>query len=116
MCGIAGIFAPGLRQRGEAIGHMLDSMQHRGPDDRGIEVLSDGELILGHLRLAILDLSPLGHQPMGCADRMAWIVFNGEIYNFREIRGELAALGWRFRSESDTEVVLAAYGKGASTQ
>lgn len=88
---------------------MLEAMSHRGPDDRGAEVLADGELVLGHLRLSILDLSPLAHQPMGCSDRRTWIVFNGEIYNFREIRTELESLGWRFRSVSDTEVILASY-------
>jgi asparagine synthase (glutamine-hydrolysing) len=109
MCGIAGVYAPGRRQGVEAVDSMLDSMAHRGPDDRGVEILAGGQLILGHLRLAILDLSPLGHQPMSIADGNAWIVFNGEIYNFREIRAELASLGWTFRSDSDTEVILAAY-------
>lgn len=109
MCGIAGVYAPGRRLSGEAVAGMLEAMAHRGPDDRGIEVLSQGELALGHLRLSIIDLSPLGHQPMVSADRMAWIVYNGEIYNYREIRAELVTLGWHFRSESDTEVVLAAY-------
>jgi asparagine synthase (glutamine-hydrolysing) len=109
MCGIAGTYAPGQLQTGAAVGTMLDVMAHRGPDDRGVEVLAGGALVLGHLRLAILDLSPLGHQPMASADRTSWIVYNGEVYNFREVRAELAALGWRFRSDSDTEVVLAAY-------
>ncbi len=109
MCGIAGVYAPGRRQGDEKLERMLDSMAHRGPDDRGVQVLADGELLLGHLRLSILDLSPLGHQPMATADRRAWIVFNGEIYNFREIRAELTSLGWVFRSDSDTEVILAAF-------
>lgn len=109
MCGIAGIYAPDRLLTGAAVGSMLDVMAHRGPDDRGTEVLAGGALVLGHLRLSILDLSPLGHQPMASADRAAWIAYNGEIYNFREIRTELAALGWRFRSDSDTEVILAAY-------
>ncbi|MGA7537653.1 MAG: hypothetical protein WBW93_02670, partial [Steroidobacteraceae bacterium] len=109
MCAIAGVYSPGRRQGGDAVDPMLDSMAHRGPDDRGVETLAGGQLILGHLRLAILDLSPLGHQPMSSADGKAWIVFNGEIYNFREIRAELASLEWKFRSDSDTEVILAAY-------
>lgn len=109
MCGIAGVYAPGSRLSGDAVGLMLESMAHRGPDDRGTQVLAGGALVLGHLRLSILDLSPLGHQPMASADRTAWIVYNGEVYNFREIRAELAALGWQFRSDSDTEVILAAY-------
>jgi asparagine synthase (glutamine-hydrolysing) len=109
MCGIAGAYAPDQQLTGAAVGTMLDVMAHRGPDDRGTEVLAGGALVLGHLRLAILDLSPLGHQPMASADRTAWMVYNGEVYNFREIRADLASLGWRFRSDSDTEVVLAAY-------
>jgi asparagine synthase (glutamine-hydrolysing) len=88
---------------------MLASMAHRGPDDRGVQVLSQGELVFGHLRLSILDLSPLGHQPMSTPDGKVWIVYNGEIYNFREIRAELVSLGLTFVSDSDTEVILAAY-------
>jgi asparagine synthase (glutamine-hydrolysing) len=109
MCGIAGIYAPKRRVSGDAMAPMLAAMRHRGPDDQGVEVLADGRLVLGHLRLSILDLSPLGHQPMTLSDRKTWIVYNGEVYNFREIRVDLASLGWSFRSESDTEVILAAY-------
>jgi len=109
MCGIAGVYAPGRRASAEAVDSMLSATAHRGPDDRGLEVLANSELVFGHLRLSILDLSPLGHQPMASPDRSAWIVYNGEIYNFREIRTELEALGWLFRSGSDTEVILAAY-------
>jgi asparagine synthase (glutamine-hydrolysing) len=109
MCGIAGIYAPGRRPSTDALGTMLSSMAHRGPDDRGTQVLAGGELLFGHLRLSILDLSPLGHQPMMLVDGKTWITYNGEVYNFREIREELTALGWTFRSDSDTEVVLAAY-------
>lgn len=88
---------------------MTDALRHRGPDDAGIEVIANGELGFGHRRLSILDLSPLGHQPMAHPSGRLWITFNGEIYNFREIRTELAAAGDVFRSESDTEVILAAY-------
>lgn len=109
MCGIAGIFAPRVRTDTAAIRTMIASMRHRGPDDDGIELLSGGEVGLGHLRLSILDLSPLGHQPMATPDQKAWIVYNGEIYNFRGIRAELERTGWQFRSHSDTEVILAAY-------
>lgn len=109
MCGIAGIYAPGRRLTGAAVGRMLDSIAHRGPDDRGVHVLGEGSLVLGHLRLSILDLSPLGHQPMPTADHATWIVYNGEVYNFREIRRDLQLLGWQFQSDSDTEVILAAY-------
>jgi len=109
MCGIAGIYAPGRAVNSDAVEPMIASMAHRGPDDRGIEVLANQTLVFGHLRLSILDLTPLGHQPMATPDRRAWIVYNGEVYNFREVRRELQSLGWKFRSESDTEVILAAY-------
>ncbi len=108
MCGIAGVFSQG-KADAASVQTMCSSLAHRGPDDSGIVELADGRLILGHRRLSILDLSPLGHQPMSTADRSLWTVFNGEIYNFREIRAELEALGHRFRSDSDTEVLLAAY-------
>jgi len=109
MCGMAGVYAPRTRLEAELVAPMLASMAHRGPDDSGIQVLAGGELVFGHLRLSILDLSELGHQPMTTPDGKTWIVYNGEIYNFREIRSELQASGWTFRSDSDTEVILAAY-------
>ena len=108
VCGIFG--ALGAHESGSARWRaMAHAMAHRGPDDRGLNVFSNMGVVLGHLRLSILDLSPLGHQPMSSADGGCWIVYNGEIYNFREIRRELEALGHAFRSESDTEVILAAY-------
>ena len=109
MCGIAGIFAPGECLSPQSVGAMTDAMLHRGPDDSGVDVIADGKVVLGHRRLSILDLSPLGHQPMRHPNGKFWITFNGEIYNFKEIRAELQAAGDRFVSESDTEVVLAAY-------
>lgn len=109
MCGIAGVYAPHTSLDTSVVDGMLASMAHRGPDDHGKQILADSALILGHLRLSILDLSPLGHQPMSTPDGKTWIVYNGEIYNFREIRAELQSLGSTFRSDSDTEVVLAAY-------
>lgn len=109
MCGIAGIYSPDAGVHAAAVDPMLVAMAHRGPDDRGMQLLAGGELVFGHLRLAIIDLSPLGHQPMATADQKTWIVYNGEIYNFRELRTDLQSLGWTFRSDSDTEVVLAAY-------
>ena len=108
MCGIAGIWSPLQAIDDSLIRRMTDSLVHRGPDDAGIQALDDARLWLGHRRLAILDLSPLGHQPMASADGSFWIVFNGEVYNFREIRAELESLGHRFKSHSDTEVILAA--------
>jgi asparagine synthase (glutamine-hydrolysing) len=110
MCGIAGIWAPDLDQR-QILAELdvaVARLNHRGPDDRG--VWTDGAgLALGHARLSILELSPLGHQPMVSADGNHAIVFNGEIYNFMEIRQELIALGHAFRGCSDTEVVLEAF-------
>ncbi len=84
-------------------------MRHRGPDDAGEWWSADGRIGLGHRRLSIIDLSPAGHQPMQDAARELTIVFNGEIYNFSNLRRELAAKGHAFRSQSDTEVILAAY-------
>ena len=109
MCGIAGAYAPGRHPSTESLQRMLSVMAHRGPDDTGTQSLANGALIFGHLRLSILDLSPLGHQPMSTLDQKTWITYNGEVYNFREIREELRSLGWSFRSDSDTEVILVAY-------
>ncbi len=107
MCGIAGVLeldgAPVSPVRLQA---MADALAHRGPDGEG--VYTDGPLGLANRRLAILDLSPAGHQPMQTADGRFVINYNGEVYNFRELRTELEALGHQFRSRSDTEVVLAA--------
>jgi asparagine synthase (glutamine-hydrolysing) len=89
---------------------MADSIAHRGPDDSGVEAV-DARVVLGHRRLSILDLSPLGHQPMVSASGKSWVVYNGEIYNFREVRSELQALGHSFRSESDTEMILEAHAR-----
>jgi asparagine synthase (glutamine-hydrolysing) len=88
---------------------MTHSMRHRGPDDGGTFV--DGQVGLGHRRLAIIDLSSAGHQPMFSADRRFCTVFNGEIYNFRDLRRELEKRGHTFRGHSDTEVILASYAE-----
>ncbi len=86
-------------------------MEHRGPDDSGQKILSTEALQVGlaFRRLAIIDLSPLGHQPMSTPDERVWIVFNGEIYNYRELRQDLQAKGYTFKSHTDTEVILNAY-------
>src|SRR5438874_303293 len=116
MCGIVGIVV----QRGSVDPDILEratqSLAHRGPDDSGTIIIRDTipqavEAGLGHRRLAILDLSPLGHQPMQDPETGNWIVYNGEIYNFREIREELEREGVSFRGRSDTEVLLRAYGR-----
>ncbi len=109
MCGIAGIlnFNQNDRVEPEVIRKMTDTLRHRGPDGEGIYV--NGNAGLGHRRLAIIDLSPAGHQPMASADGSTWIVYNGEIYNFLTLRAELAASGHQFKSQSDTEVILHAY-------
>jgi asparagine synthase (glutamine-hydrolysing) len=88
---------------------MADTMCHRGPDDSGVWEDPAGTVALSHRRLSIVDLSALGHNPMSWDDGRLWITFNGEIYNFLELRQELEAAGHRFRSHTDTEVILAAY-------
>lgn len=109
MCGIVGIVsnAPQAQRAWLAIGR--DAMTHRGPDDAGEWWAADGRVGLAQRRLAIIDLSPAGHQPMHDASGVLSIVFNGEIYNFADLREELIAKGHGFRSHSDTEVILAAY-------
>ena len=107
MCGIAGIAG----RDPELVTRMTETLLHRGPDDGGL--WHDEQVTLGHRRLTILDLSERGHQPMSWrrgADELV-LSYNGEIYNFAEIRRELEALGARFRSNSDTEVILAAYAQ-----
>jgi asparagine synthase (glutamine-hydrolysing) len=114
MCGIFGILTKDGSISGDILENAARSLSHRGPDDSGtviIETTPDGNRQLGfaHTRLSIIDLSPQGHQPMQDASTGNWIVFNGEIYNFRELRSELESAGNRFHSHSDTEVILAAY-------
>jgi asparagine synthase (glutamine-hydrolysing) len=110
MCGIAGIInfnkTPVLK---EEIDILTDAVKHRGPDGRGVWLDGKNTVALGHRRLSILDLSENGKQPMSYADGRYWITFNGEIYNFLEIRKELENKGYYFNSDSDTEVILAAY-------
>jgi asparagine synthase (glutamine-hydrolysing) len=105
MCGIAGMFGKGAE--GEALGRMVCAQRHRGPDAEGIWLSPLGGAGLGHNRLSIIDLSPAGRQPMWSACGRYAIVFNGEIYNYLELRAELP--GYAYRSQSDTEVILAAY-------
>ncbi len=114
MCGIAGIIGTREDVTRERLQSLASSLAHRGPDDEGIEVLAQmGERVVGfvHRRLAIIDLSPSGHQPMRDPETGNWITFNGEIYNYRELRKSLAAAGAAFRTGSDTEVILKAYAR-----
>ncbi len=111
MCGIAGIIGtnPGRR-----IGKMLEAVEHRGRDDEGVwtsAVIDDAgrRACLGHRRLSIIDVSAAGHQPMLSEDNRYALTFNGEIYNYRELRAELEKKNHRFRTDTDTEVLLAAF-------
>src|ERR1051326_5864036 len=106
MCGICGII--GFANTA-SVERMTASLAYRGPDDRGIELFDGGQAALGHTRLSILDLSTLGHQPMTDDEGRLWITYNGEIYNYRELRDELSSKGYRFRSGTDTEVILYSY-------
>jgi asparagine synthase (glutamine-hydrolysing) len=109
VCGIAGRvnFASGAPVVEDTLRRMCALIGHRGPDGEGVFV--DGAVGLGHRRLAIIDLSPAGRQPMSAAAGQVWITFNGEIYNFHDLRAALEKRGHRFHSQSDTEVLLAAY-------
>src|SRR3954451_5254826 len=116
MCGIFGIADHKTRVPEGVLERATQSLAHRGPDDSGTILIQDfagfrSEIGLGNRRLAILDLSPLGHQPMHDRGTGNWIVYNGEIYNFREVRDELEKLGSTFVSHSDTEVVLRSYAR-----
>ena len=116
MCGIFGIAASNARVPVDVLTRGTESLAHRGPDDSGTAIVRDSipgavEIGLGSRRLAILDLSPLGHQPMHDSSTGNWIAYNGEIYNFRDVRAELERFGDRFVGNSDTEVLLRAYAK-----
>ncbi|MBK6989906.1 MAG: hypothetical protein IPH33_17640 [Bacteroidetes bacterium] len=113
MCGITG-FVDFKNQSGkDTLVQMSDDLIHRGPDDSGNEFFETQfySLGLGFRRLSIIDLSLAGHQPMVDESKKYWIIFNGEVYNFSEIRQELVASGFSFRSNSDTEVILKSYIK-----
>lgn len=116
MCGLVGGFWADQRNSLIKVQTELKTLRHRGPDSHGIdavEVTQDGvrkgSLVLGHTRLAILDLSQDGNQPMYSADHRYTLVYNGEIYNYKELRSELQYLGHSFRTETDTEVLLVAW-------
>src|SRR6202142_2088880 len=111
MCGLAGFVEArgGGQQSGmEALtSRMAEALRHRGPDDQGVWADPEAGIALGHRRLSILDLSPAGHQPMFSASGRFAIIYNGEIYNFHQVRAELEQRGVSFRGTGDTEVILA---------
>lgn len=107
MCGIFGILNKAGRVDADMVGTLTDLVAHRGPDGRGIHV--NGHVGLGHRRLAIIDLTDDGAQPMRHRQHPIWVTYNGEIYNYLELRAELEAIGHVFYTASDTEVLLAAY-------
>jgi asparagine synthase (glutamine-hydrolysing) len=109
MCGIAGLWRRGGASREEislTVENMTATLSHRGPNNSGIWIDSDAGFALGHRRLSIIDLSPAGHQPMLSSDRRFVITYNGECYNFTNLREELTARGATFRGQSDTEVIV----------
>lgn len=111
MCGISGFFHfsnNGIAEE-SVLRSMSDTLIHRGPDDAGIYISPNKKLGFSFRRLSIIDLSPSGHQPMSNEDESVWAMLNGEIYNFQELRRELAAKGHPFKSKSDTETILHSY-------
>src|SRR5690349_10830292 len=112
MCGIAGFLTGAsdgrARELAEVSSAMDECLQHRGPDDHGSWIDEESGVALVHRRLSIIDLSPAGHQPMISADGRYVLTYNGEIYNYRELRAEL---GGDWRSDSDSEVILRAYAR-----
>jgi asparagine synthase (glutamine-hydrolysing) len=110
MCGIAGYVTSNNTQVDERILlRMRDTLSHRGPDDAGIYISPDKHTGFAHRRLSIIDLSSQGRQPMSNEDETVWITYNGEIYNFKEIRHDLEEKGHVFKSNSDTESIIHAY-------
>src|SRR5438034_7007760 len=108
MCGICGQFNFVRNEpvEPEIVRRMADSIAHRGPDDEGYFIA--GRLGLGFRRLSIIDLAG-GHQPMSDAEATVWVIFNGEIYNFKELRAQLIQRGYTFRTNCDTEVIILGY-------
>src|SRR5689334_3839893 len=111
MCGIAGLAYTrnAIQNAAEIVRRMIDIQNHRGPDGQGF--FDDDGISLGHARLAIIDLSEAGHQPMTDATGRYWLTYNGEIYNYLELTSELKKLGHNFRGHCDAEVLLASYSQ-----
>jgi len=107
MCGITGTVSWNGLPESSIVDEMMLVLNHRGPDDSG--VYRDSNAVLGHKRLSIIDLSPAGRQPMSNEDETLWSVFNGEIYNFMEIRNNLEGRGHKFKSKTDSEVLVHLY-------
>lgn len=119
MCGITGFYDPTHQQSSNdlepIIQRMADCLSHRGPDDRGSWVDKNTGVAFGHLRLSIVDLSPMGHQPMLSADGRYVMIYNGEVFNFQSLHAELKSKGHTFRGHSDSEVMLAAISEWGVT-
>ncbi|MEQ9620242.1 MAG: asparagine synthase (glutamine-hydrolyzing) [Deltaproteobacteria bacterium] len=109
MCGIVGIWSPNNKINREVLISMTNTLSHRGPDDSGIYIDEEYSLGLGHRRLSVLDQSPLGHQPMANDNESIWVTYNGEIFNFKDIRKELIQKGYKFKSNTDTEVIVKSF-------
>ncbi len=107
MCGLAGWLNWSGRPDATAVERMTTALAHRGPDAAGLH--AKGPIALGHRRLSIIDVAVNNNQPLADQDEKLWIVFNGEIYNFRDIRRDLEGHGTRFRTQGDTEVIIEAY-------
>ena len=114
MCGIAGTLTWRVPPDACVVRRMADVMRHRGPDAGG--VVTRGPLALGHRRLSIIDLSAANNQPLADHGGRVWISFNGEIYNYRQLRREFIGHGARFRTAGDTEVILEAYNRQAPSR
>src|SRR3989304_7896819 len=108
MCGILGYFT-GKQIDKNLFLRMRDTLEHRGPDGSGFLFLNNGKVAMGHRRLSIIDLTENGKQPIGNENGTIWLSFNGEIYNFQELRLVLDAKGHIFRSRTDSEVIVHAY-------
>ena len=109
MCGILGQLNHAIQVNEKSFNKMRDSLTHRGPDDTGTWISNNGFIALGHRRLSFIDLSKNGHQPMANENKTLWLTFNGEIYNYKELRSVLISKGHIFKSTSDSEVLLHGY-------
>jgi len=109
MCGILGVMSPASQTDMRSFRSGLELLFRRGPDSHGIKELDHGRMLLGHARLSIIDTSSAGNQPLSNHDKSLWIVFNGEVYNYLELRRDLELRGYQFKTRTDTEVILLAY-------